>query len=245
MKFLDHIKSLNKEIEPYYLLITMLIFFLFGFISITKFLLAPPDVLVTVKKENINYPSSINENYSELFAFIQDSTKNEKAKNISFIVYNYLIKTKNQWTLEIQNNTGKKIKSINIRMSNVKDLTSRATSSSFLLDEESQKLLNNITFQEKSGIVYFKDAVDLPPNASLKIYLWGEFNNYDWMESLVVDYEDGVAKIEYPETFIGWKAIVANYFLEIILFIMITFIVIYMLQIKKYVNPKETSGDGN
>lgn len=241
MDLTENIKKFNKALQPYYLLITMLVFFLVGFISITKLLISSPDLLVKVTKENINYPSSINEDYSELFLFIQDSTTNEKYKSKSFDVYQYLNNTKHQWVLEIQNKSSKKIKGINVRLSNVKSLTSWGVSSSYLLEQERNNLMKNITYQNLNGIVYFKEAVDLPPNTDLKIYLWGEFNNYGWIESIIIDHEEGIAKIEYPESFYGYKIIVANYFFEILLFLVLTFSLIYHLQTKKYVTNKKDS----
>ena len=126
-------------------------------------------------------------------------------------------------SLYTKNNTNKTIKSINIRYTNVRDLTSWAVSSSYLLEDEKDNLLKNILFQKVSGIIYLKDAVNLPPNGDLKIYLWGEFNPYDWDESLSVDYDGGVAKIEYNKSFYGLKAIIAEYFFEILVFIIMTF----------------------
>lgn len=152
----------------------MLIFFLVGFVSIAKLIFSAPDLLVTVTKENINYPSSINEDYSDLFKYIQDSTDNENIQNVSINVHSYLNKTKHQWVLDIKNNSSKKVKGINVRLSNVTSLTSWGVSSSYLLNHEQDRLMKNIIHQDASGIVYFKDAVDLPPKANLKIYLWGE-----------------------------------------------------------------------
>jgi hypothetical protein len=223
----------------------MLIFFLVGFISIAKLIFSSPDLLVTVSKENINYPSSINEDYSDLFKFIQDSTDNENIQYISMNVYSYLNKTKHQWVLDINNNSSKTIKAINVRLSNVTNLTSWGVSSSYLLNDERKRLMNNIIHQDASGIVYFKDAVDLPPKANLKIYLWGEFNNYDWIESIHIDHENGTAKLEYPESFYGYRVVVANYFFEIFIFLILTFSLIYYLQINNYVTSKEDSSNDN
>lgn len=234
------IKEINNKIEPYYLLILMLVFFIGGFITLYKLLFSPPDLTVKIEKENINYPASINNKYISLFNYVQDSTNDLDLKRKSTEVYQYLIKTKHQRSLEIINNTNRTIKTINIRMSNVRDLTSWAVSSSYLLEEEKDKLLKNILFQENSGIIYLKDAVDLPPNGSLKIYLWGEFIDHSWLETLSVDFDGGAAKIEYSKSFSGLKALFAEYFFEIIFFIIITFIIVYLLQIKKYVDIKET-----
>jgi hypothetical protein len=241
----EKIKDINKRIEPYYLLIMMLVFFIGGFIAISKFFFSPPDLLVKVTKEEINYPSSINEKYMDIFSFIQDSCKNKETKSQSLDVYNYLLQTKSQRILEFQNNTKNSIKGINIRMTSVKNLTSWAVSSEYLLEQEKDKLMKNIIFQNQSGIVYLKDAVNLPPNGSLKIYLWGDFDPLEWNESLIVDYDGGQAKIENSKTFSGLKAILAEYFYEIMFVVILTFILIYLLQIQKNDTHKKDISESN
>jgi len=235
------IVDFNKKVEPYYLVIIMLAFFIGGFISIYKLFFSPPDLSVKIENETINYPASINNRYADVYSYIQDSIKNEEIKSKAVDVYQYLIKTKQQRSLEIKNNTNKTIKSLNIRMTNVRDLTSWAVSSSFLLEEEKEKLLKNIDFQKTSGIIYLKDAVDIPPSGDLTIYLWGEFNPYDWDDVLSISYDGGTAKIEYSKTYSGLKAILAEYFFEIMVFILVTFIFVFYLQTQKYVSSKENN----
>lgn len=235
----DKIKKLNKLLEPYYLLIVMIVFFIGGFITLCKILFSPPDLLARIEKENINYPSSINDKYVNIYRYIQDSVSQQTLRDEALAVYDYLIKTRQQRVVEIENNTNKTIKSINIRYTNVRNLTSWAVSSSFLLEEEKDKLLKNILFQKESGIIYLKDALNLPPNGNLKIYLWGEFTSYDWDEPLSVDYDGGVAKIEYNKSFSGLEALIAEYFFEILLFIFLTFVVVYILQNRNYVTDKK------
>lgn len=109
----EKIKELNKILEPYYLLIIMIIFFIGGFVSLYKILFSPPDLLVRIEKENINYPSSINDSYIDIYSSIQDSSNVVDIKDKSVELYNYLIKTKHQRVIEIKNNTNKTIKSIN------------------------------------------------------------------------------------------------------------------------------------
>ncbi|NOU47195.1 MAG: hypothetical protein HOO86_09050 [Bacteroidales bacterium] len=241
----EKINEINKKLEPYYLLIVMIVFIIGGFISIYKILFSPPELLVRIEKENINYPSSINKTYVDIYEHIQDSTDNKSLKSKALQVYDYLVQTKQQRVIEIINNTDRSIKSINIRYTSVRKLTSWAVSSSYLLENEKDKLLKNILFQKASGIVYLKDAVNLPPNGNLKIFLWGEFNPYDWDEALTVDYDGGAAKIEYNKTFSGYKAILAEYFFEIFIIIILTFILVYHLQIRNHVANKKTNSGIN
>ena len=65
-------------------------------------------------------------------------------------------------------------------------------------------MVKNINFDKVNGIIDLKDNVDLPPNDELKIFLWGEF--LESINNLIVNYEDGEAKIEYVKTFSGIKA---------------------------------------
>lgn len=234
----DWITNANKKVQPYYLLITMIVFFIGGGVGIYKFLFAPSDITVKVINENINYPSSINEDYMEIYDYLSDSINNNEIKNKAITIYDYLIKTKQQKILHIKNNTNRTIKSINIRETSVRNLISWAVSSEYLLDDEKNKLLKNIVFEKSSGIIYLKNAVDLPPDGDLKFYLWGEFNPYNWDESLTVTYDGGTADIEYNRSFSGFQAIIAEFYFPIFLFLLITFIIVYFLLISKYVDNK-------
>jgi len=245
MHITEKIRNLNKGIEPYYLLMLMVVFFLGGFMFIYKILLAPPDLLVTIQKENINYPSSIDKEFLDIYSYIQESAEEDNLKMAAANTYSYLLKTKQQWIIEVKNNTNKTIRSINIRLPNVRNLTAWGVSSSYLLENEKDKLMGNIDFQKASGIIYLKDAVNLPPNADLKILLWGEFLDYSWDESLIVNYDGGIAKIEIPKKFTGINSIVAEYFFELFLFIVLTFVLVYILQIKKYADNKKDNSKSN
>ena len=227
-----NIQELNNKLEPYYLLIMMLLFLVTAPITLFTIIPAPRHLIVKVEKEDINYPATINEEYILIYNFIHDSTNNEDVKNNSTELFDYLIKTKHQWNIDIKNNSKKTIKGIHLRLLNVSDLTSCAVTSSYLLEEEKNKMVNNIYFDKNSGIIYLKDTVDLPPFGELKISLWGNF--LEWMENLSINYEDGEAKIEYVRTFSGIKAVIGQFSVVIFITLIATFALIYYLQLKKY-----------
>jgi len=241
----ERIIEINKVLQPYYLLITMLIFFIGTFVGVYKFFFKPSDVVVKIDVQRINYPSSINSQFLDVHSYIQDSTSNADIKTKSTHIYKYLIGTKEQKTIEIINNTNKTIRSVNIREPRVRDLIAWAVNSEYLLEEEKDKLLRNIVLEEESGVVYMKDAVNIPPNGNLKIYLWGDFNNISWDESLIVNYDGGTAEIEYTRSFSGFQAIIAEYFFLILLFLIITFIIVYYLLVNKYANNQKNSRVSN
>ena len=56
---MESVKKLNDFLQPYYTLITALLFFGGIFIAAYKYLIAPSDLKVIVSTEEVNYPSSI------------------------------------------------------------------------------------------------------------------------------------------------------------------------------------------
>lgn len=241
----DLLNKINNQVQPYYLLVTMLLFFIGIFITAYSFIFSPPNLSVQVKQENIEYPSSINKAYETIYSYIADSIEDVNLKASSARVYSYLLETKHQKSIRISNNTASTIHSINIRQPNVRNLVSWAVSSSFLLEEEKNKVIQNILYQEKTGIIYLKDAVNLPPKGNLTIYLWGDFG-YNWDDSsLTVDYDGGNGVIEYTKELTGFDAAFSDYYYIILVAIIITFIIIYFSLIDKYVNNKENSSDNN
>jgi hypothetical protein len=93
-------------------------------------------------------------------------------------------------------------------------------------------MVKNINFDKVNGIIDLKDNVDLPPNDELKIFLWGEF--LESMNNLIVNYEDGEAKIEYVKTFSGIKAVFGEFSSVIFITLIATFVLVYYLQLEKY-----------
>lgn len=245
IKHSDLILRLNEIFQPYYLLITMLLFFGGGAWTLYKLLFSPADIVVSVQNESINYPNTVNLDYIEVYNYIQHSSATKDIKDNAVSVYDYLISAKQQKIYTITNNTNRTIRSINLRETGVKKMTSCAVSSSFLLDDEKNNLLNSIVHEATSGIIYFKDAVNLPPNGDMKIYVWGKFNSYPIDESLTVTYDGGTAKIKYYKSFIGFEVFIAEYYFPILIFIVLTFVVVYFCMVQKYVDNKKTNSNNN
>jgi hypothetical protein len=215
-----------------------MLFFFFGTIAfISKIFFSPPNLSVKIVKSDINYPAKINNKYLEIYNYIQDSTDNSYMKEASIELLNYLIKTQQQRIIYITNNTDKTIKSLNLRYLNVVSLTSSSVSSSYLVENEKNRFIENMSFEENSGIIYFKESTDIPQKGDLKIYLWGQF--IDDLNSVSVIYDGGQAKIEYSTTVTGLKAIVAEHISSILFFLFATFIIIYYLQTRMYAVDKK------
>jgi len=232
MKLRRKIQDINDMLEPWHLLITMLLFMVTAPITLFTIIHAPKHLIVKVDKENINYPALINDKYIKIYNYIIDSTENEDLKENSFELFAYLFNTTNQWNISLKNNSNKTIKGIQLRLLNVRSFTSSGVTSSYLADEEINNIEKGFVFDKNSGLLYLKNPVDLPPFGELKISIWGDF--VELMNALKVNYEEGEARIEHNRTFSGVKAVIGQFSSIIFITLIGTFILIYYLQLKKY-----------
>ncbi len=167
MKIDEKIRKIKEKVEPYHSLIFMVIGFLTLFVAGYKIIINPPDLSIKIKKDLIDYPSSINLKMIELNNFLLDSLKNKKMKQNLSEVYGYMIKTKHHWEVEITNETENYIRDVSLRINNVGDLTSYGVVSQTLLEEETNKILRSLYYEESSGIVFLKEFASLPPKSSI------------------------------------------------------------------------------
>ncbi len=233
MKIDEKIRNIKEKVEPYHSLIFMVIGFLTLFVAGYKIIINPPDLSIKIKKDLIDYPSSINLKMIELNNFLLDSLKNKKMKQNLSEVYGYMIKTKHHWEVEITNETENYIRDVSLRINNVGDLTSYGVVSQTLLEEETNKILRSLYYEESSGIVFLKEFASLPPKSSIKLILWGEFNDYSLEEPVIVSYDGGVGKYEKTITIDGFKAYLAEYLYQILLLLFFVFIFVFRYAVKK------------
>jgi hypothetical protein len=239
MKLRKNIQKINNKLEPWHLLLTMLVFMVTAPITLFTLIPAPKHLIVMVDKENINYPSLINEKYIKIYNYIIDSKVNDSLKKNSFELFAYLLNTKHQWNISIKNNSNKTIKGIQFRLLNVRMFTSSAVASSYLTEEEINNIEKGLVYDKNSALLYIKNSVELPPRGELKISIWGDF--VEMMNALKVNYEDGEARIEYSTKFSGVKAVIGQFSSIIFVTLIGTFILIYYLQLKKYGLFKENN----
>ena len=238
------IKNINNQVKPYHSFMVMMIFFIGSFWSVAKFFFSKSDFEVIIDKEAINYPSNLNENFHQLNEYLIDSTKNGKAIFLSDDLSKFLLKTKDEMIIQLNNNSNKTLKGVQIKIINVVALTSKAISSSYMNEKENNALFDNLIFDEANGIVTISNAITIPPKENLKIFLWGDFYESE-SESIIANYEDGDAKMNYQTRVTGWQAFISNYFIEIFLLIAISFALIHFLMIRKYKNGKTNYSNTN
>lgn len=231
--FRENIVKFNNAIKPYYAFLFMLAF-LWGIIFTSYKLIArPPGLSVAINKEIINYPSKINNEIIDVYNHFKNSEDNKQIKASIFKLYNYLINTQDYWGITISNNSSKIIRDINIRILNVSDLTSWGVSSNYLLDKEKQKIIDNVSFNESSGIINLKNSVTLPPEASLCIHLWGAFDEFNFSENVFVIHDGGTGKIIKTAEVSGLEAFIANSAGEILFLLIFIFLIVYRAGIKQ------------
>ena len=234
--FREKIEHFNESLKPYYTLIIMIIFFVGLFITSYKILVKSPKLSVFVSKENINYPNSINENYSKVYDSFMKGNPDSDLKVEANTVYSYLLKTKQNWIIRLKNETDKTVEKVNLRIINVSDITSWAVSSDYLLEEEKKEVLDKVKFQKSSGVVYLSDFVNIPPNSSMSLYLWGKFDESPWNDNIIVTYDGGVGIIEKRIEVTGFKAYLVDYCSEIMFFLLLLFCLVSLYTIRGKLN---------
>lgn len=228
------IKKVKEALEPYYSLLGMIIFFVVSFLGVYKFVVRPPDLGVDIKREEVNFPNKINNEFSKVYKYLSDSSKNQGVISSAANVYLYLTNTDNFWSLTLTNETDKAIEKIRFRITNVSSLNSWGVSSSFFLDSEQNRIMQNISYQDKSGIIYLDKIDELPAKASLTIYLWGKMPKLSLDDNVFVDYSGGSARPSKQIEVSGFKAYLVDYIYEILFLIFLIFTAVYKHLLKKY-----------
>lgn len=228
----ENIEHFNNNLKPYYVLFGMIVFFVGLFLACYKILVKSPELIVYLTKENINYPNSINEKYTKVYnQFIRLNT--DSVINIdAYRVFKYLINTKQNLIVRLENETDKTLEKVNLRITNVNDITSWAVSSDYLLEEENNKVLGKVKFQEGSNIVYLSDFVSIPPKRSMSLYLWGKFDESLWNDNVLVTYDGGTGIVEKKIEVTGFKAYLVDYYFEIFSFLLLIFCIVYLYIVK-------------
>ncbi|NHE59960.1 hypothetical protein [Cyclobacterium plantarum] len=237
------IDQINEAIKPYYTLLTMIVGIGGVFIGAYALIIKPSDLQVILKKEKIDYPVSINQEFLELNRYVLENCPTDETKLLSVSISNYLLKTKDHWIVKLINKSNKYISGLEVRIPNTKLLTSYGISSNFLLEEEKDKFLEKIDFQDKSGIVYIKPEIEIPSNSNIEIYLWGDFTDFNWGENIHVKYSGGEGKLQREVISTGFKAYITEFYIEIFLVLLIIFLLTYSVGIKlNEANIKKISG---
>lgn len=226
---MEILNKINKAIKPYYSLLSMLLFFFILFISAYKFIISPSDLRVSVEEEEINYPSSIGDQYDVINHYVvnKDTLVTE-----SLTIYNFLLKTSSYKKIVLKNTSNKTIRGVKFKHLNVDDLTAFSIKSDYFTNEEEQILKKNLVFDKLRSIIYLKSNVDLPSNSQIIVWLWGNFKNDLANESIVVSYDEGDGHFEQVYNIIGIKGYFVNHAFEFLAITVLIFTVVYYLGIK-------------
>lgn len=225
-EFLTH---LNKELKPYYSLLSMMVFFAALFISAYKFIISPSDLMIKVDNQQISYPNSIGVCYSKIHKFL---VKKDTLQSESNTIYGFLIQTLDLKVIVLRNTSSKTLRGVKFKHLNIDDLTGWSISSDYLTNAEEQLLRKNLIFDQVRNIVYLNNVVEIPANSQIKIMLWGNFKNIPINNDLLVNYDNGEGQIEQIYYIGGLKGYFMNYFFEFAFVILLIFVVVYYIGIK-------------
>ncbi|HEV7333141.1 MAG TPA: hypothetical protein VGN63_19050 [Flavisolibacter sp.] len=230
------VEKWNNKIGPYQTLIGMLIFFIGGAFGIYEFIIRPSDLSVSIDKKEINYPSTANNKFNNVYRYLVDSVRNKGIQQDAAVVYEYLINTQDFWTVILKNESDKTVKSIKLRITNVTSVNNFGISSPYLLDNESNEILSKIAFHDKSGIIYLDNIAELPSQASVSLYIWGKMPKLQLDENVFITYDGGEAKPAIETTVTGFQSYLATYIYEILLITLLIFIAVYIHAVNRKTN---------
>ncbi|HEY4064110.1 MAG TPA: hypothetical protein VGM30_19525 [Puia sp.] len=226
--------KLNKEFEPYVTFLTMLTVIIVSTISIYNFVIRPRDLSVYVKRQEVSFPVSINEKYIKVYNYLVSSCKDTAVDSAAWETYRYLQNTNDYWKVTLHNETGRSIKGITLRVTNVSSLSAWAVNGNYLLDEEKETLMKSVGFRPKSGVIILNKIELLPPHMDITLYLWGKLPDLVLDQNLAVHYEDGDGHTGHEITVYGFKAFVCEYLYTFVFVIFLLFFLVYRRIIKKY-----------
>jgi len=227
-------EKIEKKVKPYHSLIVMLIFLVSGIIAVYQFVVKPPDLSIEIKKNEVNFPSSLSKKLDHLLRYLADSSKNDTAFENAGTLREYLVNTDYYWSITFKNETRLAIKSVNARIVNVSALNAWAVSSTYFSEKEKNAILQKISFEPQSGIIYLDKLDELPSKADLTIYVWGKLPTLSLDENIYVNYEGGSARIGKHLDVTGFKAYIVEYIYELFFILLLIFIAIYIRVVKKY-----------
>ncbi|MCD8418772.1 hypothetical protein J2Q11_13660 [Tenacibaculum finnmarkense genomovar finnmarkense] len=225
----ETLEKINKKLEPYHSLLTMLAFFSMLFIGAYKFIISPSDLRITTQNESISYPNSIGEYYDDLSTYVikQDTLQAEATT-----VYSFLLKTTDFKKITLKNTSSKTLRGVKFKQINSDALTAWSVSSDFLTNKEELNLRANLIFDEMRQIIYFKNDVEIPPNSQINISIWGNFKPELINNNLIINYDGGDGHVEKSYTVNGLKGYFVNYSFEFIVILILIFIAVYYVGIK-------------
>lgn len=242
MKIKDLLKKINDSLQPYYLFLTMLFFFITSIGTLGRFFSGnKSDISVSVKYDRMEYPSSINNKYLSVYNSIilsKDSTLSHKNADE---VRKFLTQTQSVKHITIRNNRNRVIQNVAFRDCSVSALTAYGSASSFKLSEEGTNLLDKLSYDAKSNIVFLDNPITLYPHEELFITLWGSFNPLLEGNSIFVNYDDHTARVVISKEFSGFAAIIAEYYDLFFIFLCLIFFVVFYNSIVRRNAGKENN----
>ncbi len=231
---LEKIKKINETIGPYWTFLVMVVFFVTTSFGVYSFLFRPQDLSVYVKRQEVNFPLSINNEYIKVWNYLIDNSKDSTVDSAALKTLRFLQNTNNFWIVTLHNATKKSIKHIIVKITDVSSVSCWALNGSFLLENERSELMKHVLFESASGLFVLNNIESLPPNMDISLYIWGKLPTLNLDQNLIVSYEDGDAHVGHEVTEVGFKAFLCEYLYEFLTLIFIVFFFVYRHLLKKF-----------
>lgn len=183
--------------------------------GIFKLFFESADLEVIVTVNDANLPTSIASKYSSSMNWFVDrfpkkevSQDVKKALSDVLEVSSFLTETNSKATFEIDNNSNKTLKNIDIRIKNVSKLTAWGVTGNSLQTIEATEIMRAMRTDPQNGIITFGGIEKIPPQSSLIITIWGETRQYLIDDPISVTYDGGSGKVVRTSTVRGFASFI-------------------------------------
>lgn len=231
---MEKLKKLNKAIEPYYALLTMIIFFSALFVSAYKYVITPTDLKISITNEIVNYPSTIASDFEKIYHHLANSKDSLDKKLIPEAnqVFSFLVQTRDFKRINFKNIGKQTLHNVKFKYLNVDELSNYSISSDYCTTSEIDEFYKNIVFDKSRKMVYLNNKFEIPANSMISLSFWGNFKESILDHDLLISYDDGEAFVEKEYLIAGFKGYVINYYFEIILLLILIFSLVYHVGLK-------------
>ena len=141
-----------------------------------RWLVLAPDVAVTVKQNQLAFPSKIVQPFQKNLprAKLLALASADSAFSPLIALDDFTRDTKDFVAIDIANNSGRTLLNVDIRVKGVHRLTGYSMTGDLLQSIEQKQISDSTRFDAESGLLTIGAIRRFPPSTNLKIFVWGD-----------------------------------------------------------------------
>ena len=233
-----------KKYSVHLTAIASLIVILSSFWYIPRYLFSGNDCECIFTIEEARWPYSLSTQITEATKVIDTGMVSLLLRNKVVTILNdftrFVRNTNSVGKYEIRNNSKYTLRSIEIRIMNVNNLTGWSIDSKSFLSSELEELKRKLNYDQQTSMVVLPKISVLPPGSSLVVSLWGDIMPQFIDDAILVTYEGGSAKVYRKEVVTAYNSFIINNMRELIILLIILNIGLFLFFIDRYVKKSRT-----